>query len=428
MLTQIHDNDKNCLETSASIINLDEKISQVLLAHNISQTTGFMEESPLKDLHRRKDSKEEWNSFRTMIYLAGKLPQIIEEKKVREKIALLPINEENLTCSLFSDLSWREKNLLHLTIGMLAHAWLHEQYPYATVGEMNEDMSIKHLCHQLAVPLYAISKETGAAPTMSFPFYSEQNGWKNDPNEPFSLANFRLLFSFTGSLSEKWFVGIHQVIDTVFSPAIPEYLRAYFLAKLEPEPQVARALTLALEKSAESSESCNDIMLAMYAHCEYRNRSYFDRVRVFYIFPKNVVYDGVTALGNIPQNPFGETGGQWPGQHFRLAVLGAYNHDDQYFPKMRLNMQKPAREFVEMMFGSRVRDFVLKEYLINGNVNLAKAYNRNIAAIISFREIHLDFVDKYIRCYGDTHGTGNPPLKFLDNQIKHLQTKLIVAQ
>lgn len=406
---------------SVCLQEIDEMVRDTLKKHRVSPVTGFLAENPLTSLPTYTINRERDALFADINSAMVDITSLIKERKVLERVKEWP-------CGVFlGDLYWKEANLLHLCLSMLAHAGLREAYPYAKVGELMKDDSMKHLCREIAVPLWEVSKITGADPTMAYGFYSLRNGAWVNPEEPFALYNFKLLHSFTGGESEKWFVGIHQVIEVAFAPAIPEYLRAYFLAKLLPRPDVVSALEDALTKTAVACEKCVDVLRAMRAHLD--PREYFESVRLYYMFPRNVIFDGVEELKGKPQNPYGETGGQAPLQHLRLAALGIYPHEDKYFPMMRRNMQTPFRDLIEMMFDSRVRDFVLRELnkrkCADRNVALAKAYNRNVNAILNFRIEHRSLVHSSIQDFGDSHGTGKPPLTFLDDQIERTKRALI---
>ncbi len=403
--------------SSVHIREFDKMVRDTLERHHVSPVTGFLAEKPLRQLPTDVGSWERCEFFAVINYLLQTLPAAIRDGRVREQV-----REISPKCPSLEGLSWEDANLLHFCLSMLAHASLREAYPYLTVDELHKDDSIKVLTKEIAVPLGEVSKITGALPTMAYGFYSLFNGVRVNPEMPFALYNFRLIYSFTGGESELWFVGIHQVGEALFAPAIPAYLRAYHIAKMKPSHITEETMHAALIESALPSERWVDVIRAMRAHLN--PKEYFQSVRLFYMFPRNIVYEGVEELRGEPQNYFGETGGQSPFRHFQEAALGIYPHEDKYFPTMRLHMQGPFRELIESLFDSRVREFTLSA-LKGGTVTVARAYNRNIQAILDWRLEHRSLVATSIEDFGDKHGTGKSPLTFLDDQIERTRRMLI---
>ena len=398
--------------------DLDSRVRELMKLHHISPEVGFLTKNPPRYLPKNSRNYERDEYFAEIDALLFKLPQLIRAKGIAANVRRLRIPPGN-----FKDLSWEMKNAFHLKISMLTHAYWREILPYKNAGEHMRDTQIRALLPQLAVPLWRISEETGAAPSMSYFFYSPSNYYLKDPALPINLSNLELIHSFTGMSDEKWFVNIHQVIQHVYAPAIPELLKAMFLSELPHESVVKEAITRCLLNAAVAAERWVDVLYAMPAHCDYRR--YFDEVRLFYLFPRRVLFEEVNGSeGKLVEDVLGETGGQTQDQHFRLAALGIYPHQDVYFPLMRKHMPKTHRDLIETAFNSRLRKYILEEGRL-GNREIVAAYNKNIYSLIDSRKLHKRWVDLYITRFGESHGTGKPPLDWLDKHIKRARRALI---
>ena len=181
-------------------------------------------------------------------------------------------------------------------------------------------------------------------------------------------------------------------------------------------------MTQYLGVAARASARTVDILERMREQCD--PHTYFDRVRLFYGMPKNVVFEGVKELKNKPQQILGETGGHTPLQHFRLMVLNMDHEDIPYFPLMRKHMPAKFRSLVERVKNSRIREYVVWAHSRN-NVKPARQYNKLVWSVIDHRGEHLSLVQDYISTYGETHGTGKPPLDWLKTLYERTKTYLV---
>src|SRR5574337_953031 len=154
--------------------------------------------------------------------------------------------------------------------------------------------------------------------------------YRKDPEQPVSVENLELIHSFTGTLDERWFVWIHQAVETVFAPAIPELLRACLLSRIDDpvrpmpslgalkEETIAAEMIRCLDSAAQAARHAVAVLKRMREHCDYG--TYFNRVRLFFTFPNSVVFEGVEELGGAPRRSSTGTGGQTPFMHFQLAA------------------------------------------------------------------------------------------------------------
>src|SRR5574337_2120730 len=144
--------------------------------------------------------------------------------------------------------------------------------------------------------------------------------YRKDPEQPVRMENHVLIHSSTGTRVDRWFVWIHQAVETVFAPAIPELLRACLLSRIDDpvrpmpslgalkEETIAAEMIRCLESAAQAARHAVAVLKRMREHCDYG--TYFNRVRLFFTVPNNVVLDSVEELGGEPQHKLGETGGQ----------------------------------------------------------------------------------------------------------------------
>ncbi|MDE2059761.1 MAG: hypothetical protein KGJ27_08585 [candidate division NC10 bacterium] len=385
--------------------------------YDVSFETGFLAERPLRWLPEDSDNAPRTNDFMRLDAMAYSIEQTISERKVAESVKRLTVPRWS-----FEDLPQPVASRLMLIYAMYTHAYFREVCLYDNVSALVQDLSPKILPAQLAVPLWHTSRRIGMEPTMSYGLYALWNYYRKDPKKPVSLENIELIHSFTGTLDERWFVRIHQAVETAFAPAIPELLKACLLSRIgDPdgsmpslpnlgEEAIVSEMIQYLNNAAKAARSAVAVLKRMREHCDYG--TYFNRVRLFFTFPNSVVFEGVEELGGKPQQKLGETGGQTPFMHFQLAAAGIDHDDDPYFPRMRGYMSKPFRDLIEFVRQtSKIRLFVLER---RRNERLVQAYNALIQVIpLDWRITHIHLVEDFIGRFGEGHGTGKPPLDWL---------------
>ena len=398
------------------IKHIDSQVKSLMEKSNVSFKTGFLAEEPLRYLPDT-DDKVQKEDFSLIDKLGYSLEKIIQEKKVADSIKQLQIPTWS-----FNKLSKESVHRLMLVYAMLTHAYFRETLPYNNVNDLMKDTSKKLLPSQLAVPLWKLSKITGIAPSMSYGLYSLWNYYKKDMSKPLSLENVELIHSFSGTIDEKWFVWIHQIVEITFAQAIPEFVKASLLSSLpnSDDKKVRLEVIKSLDKAAEVMRQVVTVLERMRENCDYR--SYFDKVRIFYSIPRNIVFDGVDELKGEGQEIYGETGGQSPYMHFLLGVLGIKHEEDQYFPKMKKHISGPFRDLIVQFNNSNLRNYVLKN---KKDRILVRRYNMLVQSVLDWRAEHMSLVDDYIKEFGEVHGTGKPPLTWLKSLYDKTKTFLV---
>lgn len=391
---------------SHKLLEINDEALDVLKMHRISPELGFLGEKP--PLHLPYDHSSQWRNeyFRKLDALAYNLPELIRTKTLHHEIVQLSIPPE----LHLEQLSWAAQNRFMLLNAMVTHALFVQIYNYPDVSTSQKDEKEKYLLPALAIPLWEISKLTGFVPTLSYGLYI-RNYELLDPQKPVALDNLDLLHSFTGSVDEKWFVWIHQVVEKEFAPAISALLSALLLTSHPDTPGMIQEVTKCLARACMAMRNVVSTLHRMREHCD--PATYFQRVRMFYSFPRNVIFGGVREIEGKAQNYFGETGGQSPFMHTLLASLGIYPADP-YFPQMRKHMSKYNRSFVELILhGSHLREYVKRHAVHRPCRPLLNYYHMLVDFVLGWRKEHLSLVDDNIGKYGDKHGTGSPPLSWL---------------
>lgn len=422
---------------------LNPAVNEQLKKANISLKTGFLHESPILAFPPDFKNPDRAQWLQKIYHFAFKLPEYIQKKRVISMAEQIPVPQWT-----FDDLPWNMRNLLFLEIEMIVHAFFHELLGYKTVDELKQDRSIKILPPQLAIPSWQLSKmaDTEIDSSMSYGLYSLPNWRRKNPFGPFSLENFEMIHSFTGGLDEIWFVIVHHIVEFHFAPAIVALRKASLLAdalnsfenkkyvyEIDSQPQrdivkhviqkgayrkAKNYLADLMGTAATSYEKSVATLQRMREHCDHKR--YFNQVRILYMFPTNVVFRGIS---DVPMEIFGETGGQSPYIHFLIKVLGIRHKKSAYFDLMReKHVVKCFRDFINSIEQDALRTFVIQCH----DKKLKEKYNSLLQLLVGWREEHRALVTDYIQTQGDSHGTGKPPIDWLDELIAETKEHFVV--
>jgi indoleamine 2,3-dioxygenase len=140
--------------------------------------------------------------------------------------------------------------------------------------------------------------------------------------------------------------------------------------------------------------------------------------------PQGLVYEGVEAYGNVPQQFRGETGAQSAIVPALDAMLGVDHKEDTlrvYLREMRAYMPPEHRAFIESLEARvPVRPFVRA----CGRSRLTELYNACLGGLEQFRSLHLEYAAAYIFRQAQTdarnpHAVGTGGTPFMQYLKKH---------
>lgn len=287
----------------------------------------------------------------------------------------------------------------------------------------------------LALPWYGVAQQLGRPPVLSYASYALQNWRRLDPQKPIELGNIVLLQNFLGGLDEEWFVLVHIEIEAEAGPGLQGLVQAQNAAREQREEEVLQGL----RTLAAAQEAMRETLLRMPERCD--PYIYYSRVRPYIhgwknspALPEGLLYEGVAAFGDRPQQFRGETGSQSSIVPTLDAGLGVCHADDpltQYLTEMRDYMPPRHRAFVAAL---EQRMDAQRRPLLYGFVRdrktahpeLWKAFCVCVDLLAQFREIHIGYAERYIFRQHQSHasnptavGTGGTP--FMPYLNKHLE-------
>ena len=318
------------------------------------------------------------------------------------------------------------------TLSFAGHAYVWE----------TPDHPAARLPANLAVPWYCVAQQLGRPPVLSYASYALHNWRRLDPQKPIELGNIVLLQNFLGGLDEEWFVLVHIEIESEAGPGLRGLVQAQNAAQDDREEEVM----LGLRALATAQEAMRETLLRMPEFCD--PYIYYSRVRPYIhgwknspALPDGVIYEGVAAYEERPQQFRGETGSQSSIVPTLDAGLGVSHGEDpltQYLVEMREYMPPRHRAFMAAL-ESRVdaeKRPLLYAYVRDRqkrNPELWKAFRVCLDLLAQFREIHIGYAERYIfrqhqslASNPTAVGTGGTP--FMPYLNKHLEETRRLAQ
>ncbi len=288
-----------------------------------------------------------------------------------------------------------------------------------------EDKPVQILPRRLAVAWHSVAESLGRPPVLSYGSYALHNFFRFDANRDVECGNLGLIQNFLGGLGEEWFILIHVEIERRAAPGIAA-LHACLDAA---DAGDAERLETRLTEVEASLASMYATLKRMPERCD--PYIYFHRVRPYIHgwknhpdLPDGVIYEGVEAYGDRPQQFRGETGAQSAIIPSLDAMLGVRHKEDMlraYLTEMRTYMPPAHREFIESLEArSPVRPFVQR----SGRASLIELYNACIEGVDRFRSLHLEYAATYIFRQAQTddknpHAVGTGGTPFMPYLTKH---------
>ena len=295
----------------------------------------------------------------------------------------------------------------------------------------------------LARPWCQVAQQLGRPPVLSYASYALHNWRRLDPHKPIELGNIVLLQNFLGGLDEEWFVLIHIDIEAKAGPGLQGLVQAHHAARVDR----ADAVLAGLEALAGAQEAMRETLLRMPERCD--PYIYYSRVRPYIhgwknspALPNGVIYEGVPEYAEQPQQFRGETGSQSsivPALDAGLGVPHAEDPLTQYLVEMRDYMPPRHRAFLAALEAQRDGQgrpllFGYARDRKSTHPELWRAYCACVDLLAQFRQIHVDYAERYIFRQHQSHagnptavGTGGTP--FMPYLTKHLEdTKRLIQE
>jgi indoleamine 2,3-dioxygenase len=393
--------------------------SQSLSDYGISPEQGFLPNDPLESIPDGPRLNQ----------LGRDLPKLLSARMVRRFIDEHPELLPSIP-STWHDPDYRAAMRI-LSFAGHAYVWEDPEQPAAKLPP------------QLAQPWYEVARRLGRPPVLSYASYALDNWRRLDRTKPIALDNIVLLQNFLGGLDEEWFVVVHIQIERQAGPGLAGLLQAINGAAVGRDDD----LLMGLDALASAQIAMRDTLLRMKERCD--PYVYYTRVRPYIhgwkqnpSLPNGLLYEGVAAYAEEPQQFRGETGAQSSIVPCLDAGLGIGHAPDPltvYLREMRDYMPPRHRSFLEAL--ERTTDEqgrpLLAGYVLDRRLrcpDIWKAYCACVDLLAQFREIHIGYADSYIHRQHQTHasnptavGTGGTP--FMTYLQKHLdETRLVISR
>ncbi len=383
---------------------------RLLAEYEVSPEQGFLPTDPCEQV---PDSP-------LLNHLGRELPKLLSARMVRRFIDEHP----SLLPSIAA--TWREQDYRAAMriLSFAGHAYVWEA----------PDQPATALPPQLARPWHEVAHKLGRPPVLSYASYALDNWRRLDPTKPIQLDNIVLLQNFLGGLDEEWFVVIHIQIERQAGPGLAGLAQAIAGAADDKADEVL----LGLQALATAQIAMRDTLLRMKERCD--PYVYYTRVRPYIhgwkdspSFPNGLIYEGVGAYAERPQQFRGETGAQSsiiPCLDAGLGITHAPDPLTVYLQEMRDYMPPRHRSFLEALEhatdeGGRPRLCGYVRDNKSRHPQLWTAYCACVDLLAQFRDIHVGYADSYIHRQHQSHasnptavGTGGTP--FMSYLQKHL--------
>ena len=354
---------------------------------------------------------------------AALLPKWMTTGKIRQALAHLP--EVDVEREALDEMQLRRVMQIY---SYLTHAYV-----------WGEPTAPNVLPRPLAVPLYKIAQKIGRPPILSYASYALDNWVRIDETKPIEIGNIIILQNFLGGLDEDWFILIHIDIEAKAAPGLAAIPR--LLEGIERDDTSAAIATLKDIKDAWTN--INTTMSRMPEACD--PYIYYNRVRPYIhgwknnsALPEGLIYQGVEAYDDKPQQFRGSTGAQStivPTMDALFNITHAHDPLREFLMELRDYMPPKHRAFVEEVEKrSTLRDFVKNR--MERVPKLGDLYNDCVSLMEQFRTQHLEFAARYIhkqtpKSNNDTDvGTGGTPFmrylkKHRDESGQHLLNRTL---
>uniref|UniRef100_A0A7N4P7P4 Indoleamine 2,3-dioxygenase 1 n=1 Tax=Sarcophilus harrisii TaxID=9305 RepID=A0A7N4P7P4_SARHA len=301
--------------------------------------------------------------YQVWVKLAKNLPTLVEEGQFREEAEQLP------ELSIDELQGYKEQRLAHLALSVI------------TMGYVWQDRNV--LPRNIAVPFWNLSEKLGLPPIMVYADCVLANWKKKDPLGSMTYDNMDTLFAFPGGDCSKGFFLVSLLVEKAAASAmkvIPDIFEAVKKKNSESLKESLQSVASSVYEAYKTFQLVHDFLC-------WKNCS---------LLPKGLIYEGVSE---IPKEFAGGSAAQSSIMQCFDALLGIQHTTEndeksaKYLEEMRNYMPSPHKIFLEAVAShSSVRDFVSS----SDDIQLKKAYNECVKALVHIRNYHLQVVNKYI--------------------------------
>uniref|UniRef100_A0A7N4P0B0 Indoleamine 2,3-dioxygenase 1 n=1 Tax=Sarcophilus harrisii TaxID=9305 RepID=A0A7N4P0B0_SARHA len=302
--------------------------------------------------------------YQVWVKLAKNLPTLVEEGQFREEAEQLP------ELSIDELQGYKEQRLAHLALSVI------------TMGYVWQDRNV--LPRNIAVPFWNLSEKLGLPPIMVYADCVLANWKKKDP-----LGNMDTLFAFPGGDCSKGFFLVSLLVEKAAASAmkvIPDIFEAVKKKNSESLKESLQSVASSVYEAYKTFQLVHVYLFSLFCF-SWKNCS---------LLPKGLIYEGVSE---IPKEFAGGSAAQSSIMQCFDALLGIQHTTEndeksaKYLEEMRNYMPSPHKIFLEAVAShSSVRDFVSS----SDDIQLKKAYNECVKALVHIRNYHLQVVNKYI--------------------------------
>ncbi|KAJ5775634.1 uncharacterized protein N7511_000645 [Penicillium nucicola] len=357
-------------------------------AYDVSTRTGFLPEvlSCESDLHPY---------YQPWIRVTQDLHNLIGDNRIRDVVIELPV----LSCERLETISQRRK--AYSMLGFICHAYIWgSEEPAEIIPE------------SVSSPLLLICKSLEMPPVATYAGLVLWNYTVAQDIEPiYRIDNLSTQITFTGAIDESWFYLVSVAIEARGGPLVRAILDAVRYARENNVNAVITQLICLLEGIHDISA----LTQRMYDNCD--PHFFYNKIRVFLAgskgnpkLPSGVYFDN----GTHPMQPVRLSGGSNAQSSLIQLIdlaLGVRHHptkthagkrfpnslheeDPEFVASMRDYMPGPHRQFL-LHFAqvANIRAFV---EMNRDHEHLINSYNACITALVRFRDIHLQIIDRYI--------------------------------
>lgn len=378
--------------------------------YDMSETAGFM--PPFEPCRKLPDYFKPWED------IIDDLPQLIDNKQIRERVKQLPeleISETTLgrwySKTEPGPVWWRA----YVVATFIAQA-------YIWMDKADKDIEL-FVPRCIAVPWWNVAKEVRVPPVVTYSSACLYNWGLHDPHKPPDGENMYSLITYTGLPDESWFYIISLLVEIEAVPGINAVVEAYnaIARNDDATSETVQRCLKAIKVSVDNMTKKALMRMAERGEKQLKCRpeKFYGDIRRFQrgSTDDKLTPDGITYEG-VPSNPQKVCGAS-AAQSSTLPVFDIFlgvNHaptplepgaseaekkeyevakaSHDFLLEQRDHMPTQHREFLQALEKQlkQPRDYIAR----SGNPEMVRCFNDIIDAITVFRSEHFILVSRYI--------------------------------